>query len=84
MFKAAISLRTSYLAVPTMLLAQQASIHTPLLELCVKLSSQLHGASYLESGYNLFKLGIAGLSAEDLRSYVLELNSLPKEREGVS
>ena len=73
-----------YLAVPTMLLAQQAGIHTPLLELCVKLSSQLHGTSYLESGYNLFKLGIAGLSAEDLRSYVLELNSLPKEREGVS
>jgi opine dehydrogenase len=54
------------LHVPAIELAHLAGIDAPIVELCVKLSSRLHGVDYAAQGTTLEKLGLAGKTAEEI------------------
>jgi opine dehydrogenase len=54
------------LLAPAAQLARLAGIDAPIVELCVKLSSQLHGVDYAAQGTTLAKLGLDGKSAAEI------------------
>ena len=54
------------LHVPAIELAHLAGIDAPIAELCVRLSSQLHGVDYATEGTTLAKLGLGGKSAAEI------------------
>ncbi len=54
------------LHVPTVELANLVGAEMPITELCVKLSSLLHGVDYASEGTTLEKLGIAGKTVEEI------------------
>ncbi|CAB1058181.1 NAD/NADP octopine/nopaline dehydrogenase [Olavius sp. associated proteobacterium Delta 1] len=54
------------LHVPAVELAHLAGIDAPIAELCVRLSSQLHGVDYATAGTTLAKLGLGGKSAAEI------------------
>jgi hypothetical protein len=47
-------------------LARLAGTDAPIVELCIKLSSQLHGVDYAAQGTTLAKLGLDGKSAAEI------------------
>ena len=54
------------LLAPAAELARLAGIHAPIVELCVKLSSQLHGVDYAAQGTTLAGLGLNGKTAAEI------------------
>jgi opine dehydrogenase len=54
------------LHVPAIELAHLANMEVPIAELCVRLSSQLHGVNYAAEGTTLEKLGLDGKSVEEI------------------
>jgi opine dehydrogenase len=54
------------LHVPALELAQLAGIDVPLAELCITLSSCLHGVDYASQGTTLAKLGLGGKTAAEI------------------
>ena len=56
------------LHVPAIELARLAGIEVPIVELCVQLSSRLHGVDYAAAGATLEKLGLGGKTVEEIVS----------------
>jgi len=54
------------LHVPAIQLANLVGVNVPLMELCVSLSSVLHGADYAAEGTTLEKLGISGKTPDEI------------------
>ena len=54
------------LHVPAVELAYLAGVDAPIAELCVKLSSLLHGVDYAAEGTTLAKLGLSGKTAAEI------------------
>ena len=54
------------LHVPAIELAHLAGIDVPIVELCVKLCSLLHGVDYSSEGTTLNKLGLGGMTAAEI------------------
>jgi len=59
-----------YLVVPAVLLAKKLEIATPIMEMCVNLSSMLHNTDYMKTGNSLERLGIAQLSQEEFTELI--------------
>jgi len=58
--------------VPTVLLANQFNVPTPLLNAIIDLASALNGRDYRKEGTSLEELGIAGLSKDELAKVLQE------------
>ena len=56
------------LLVPAIQLAGRVGVETPLMELCVRLSSTLHGVDYGAEGTTLEKLGLSGKALKEIIS----------------
>jgi opine dehydrogenase len=62
---------TAYGLVPVALLARQFGVDTPIINAVIELTSVINEANYWQQGRSLEELGIAGISAEQLKK-VLE------------
>ncbi len=54
------------LNVPALQLAKMGAVKTPIIELVVRLASELHGVDYLSIGTTLEKIGIANTAIEEI------------------
>ncbi|CAH2214708.1 NAD/NADP-dependent octopine/nopaline dehydrogenase family protein [Tepidibacter aestuarii] len=62
-----------YLVVPTKQLGEKVGVKTPVIDVCIALASKLHDKNYIETGYNLEKLGIKDMSMNKIIEYAIKM-----------